>query len=509
MSTIARTVGSRSRVVAAIVLCAPLAATVGCSANEDLAFEAASIDENSAPADGDAVTLVRVEVHPAATDDGELLPQVYNLPSAATEATLRVADSVTVSGEVAAYVVNPWRGAAPPGDALFVEGATVRVSAPESVLDRETVTDDGGAYRLDVVPSDLATVLIEHEDPLVAPWAGTLDALQNSTLDVDLGQGVAVWGWVSDAEGAPLADATVFATSDVGLKSGFAATNDEGFYLLRVPEGVWTVTSLGRSDGRDPVISAAQSSVTSRGAQIDVIYPTLEQITVGGRVVSSSGDGLDNVTISLHAVSLDGFEDGATLDLEVDTDSNGNWDTRVHPGVYDVTYAPSDATDATALLLEGVRVDDDLGEQALAAMIDVVGTVVDSAHKRVPGAAIEVIEAAGARRWTTYSDDRGAFAIRAPASLVEVVATPSAERPDLALTRSLRDLSEDPAPAIVLTAGNLLSARVVDERDQALPYAWIEIHDQEGRLWGATITDDEGWFDVAVSPGLSGASAED
>jgi hypothetical protein len=91
MSTIARTVGSRSRVVAAIVLCAPLAATVGCSANEDLAFEAASIDENSAPADGDAVTLVRVEVHPAATDDGELLPQVYNLPSAATEATLRVA----------------------------------------------------------------------------------------------------------------------------------------------------------------------------------------------------------------------------------------------------------------------------------------------------------------------------------------------------------------------------------------------------------------------------------
>lgn len=506
MSTVARLVGSRSRIVASLSVCASLAATIGCS--NDAALESAYLDEAEAPGDGDPVTLVRVEVHPAATEDGELLPQGYNLPSAATEATLRVADSVAISGEVAAYVVNPWRGAAPPGDALFIEGATVRVTSPESVLDRATVTDDDGAYRLEVVPAELATVMIEHTDPLVAPWSGTLDALQDATLDVDLGQGVAIWGWVADADGAPLADATVLATSDLGLKSGFAVTNDEGFYLVRVPEGAWTVTSLGRSDGRDPVLSAAPAAVTSRGAEIDIVYPTLDQITVGGRVVSDSGDGLDNVTISLHARSLDGFEEGATLDLEVGTDSNGNWDTRIHPGVYDVTYAPSDSTDATALLLEGVRVDGDLGEQTLATMIDVVGTVVDSDHKPVPNAAVEIIEAAGPRQWTTYADDRGSFALRAPASLVEVVATPSAERSDLALTRALRDFSAEDAPAIVLTTGTRLSARIVDERDDALPYAWVEIHDQEGRLWGATITDDEGWFDVAVSPGLSGATAE-
>ena len=53
MSTVPRMVGSRARIVAAISLCALLAATIGCSANEDLATDAVSTDENSAPADGD------------------------------------------------------------------------------------------------------------------------------------------------------------------------------------------------------------------------------------------------------------------------------------------------------------------------------------------------------------------------------------------------------------------------------------------------------------------------
>lgn len=463
-------------------------------------------DSEAAVAETDVVAL-RLDVHPPDFSDEfpvRLLTQTFEVATGTTEQSVVLRPPVVVEGSVTAFIASPSVPNGPPGSQEPVVHATISLTGSNGIT-RSTATDDTGVYRLEVVPDGAYTLTISSSDPLVPPYREVLGISTDMQYDLDLSYGNSIYGQVVEAEGSPVVGASVYAIDDQGLTSGTALTDEDGFYLLQVSDGDWSVVSEGRADGRDPVITLDPVSVDEWGAELDVIYADLEQVSVGGRVVNEDGDGISGVTVRLEAIEVDGYEPGTTLVVEAQSNDSGNYDTKLVRGEYLVTLIPDDE-DAISGTQDGpfiIDEDANLGTTTLPAFVSILGTVIDPSGAPLPGAAVSLQELDFAGRgWSVYTDDDGRFEAIVAQGQMTFAVSPPTTRPDLALSRMVRDTSGDAAPELQVLSGSRLQGQVLYENAGAIgpiPYAWLEVVDNAGNLWAGAVSDDAGRFEAQVA----------
>lgn len=144
------------------------------------------------------------------------------------------------------------------------------------------------------------------------------------TVDIPLDRSGIISGLVTEEiSGTPIADANVFAQSDIGDYTGTAQTNASGHYRIDsgLGTGTYTVsayTSMGMG-GYGQVLNVsvtAGSETTNVDIQVTII-PPLPSGAIAGRVTNTTGSPIEFATVTAKG-AIFGFG-------QATTDSNGNY----------------------------------------------------------------------------------------------------------------------------------------------------------------------------------------
>lgn len=508
-----------SRLLLPIALVAGL---VGCS-NDSMTADIPSGTDNqlvneTAQMDGDpadAPAYLRLDVTPPSgllsLDGLSYLPQTWLINGVGGVENLALSPPVVFSGVVHGYAVAPYRSSDLPGSDGAIGGALVSVRRGGSLQSANDVTSDdpatAGAFRIVAVPDSDYIASFVPADPDVPFRSGPLDLSSRTDLDVDLGYGTAVWGTVYDDVGEPLRGAYVRAVAADGIAGAAAITDADGSWLLRVEPGTWTIRCDGRAGGRDPVLTSGVVDVPDEGLDLHFAYPSLAPRSIGGRVVDDNGHGVPSVRVRFAATGLDGYPASTTYDVEVLTNSDGNYDARLLPGTYAADVVPDRTVALSALSLGEVDVAaafEDLGTTVLPSFVSVGGTVVDPTGLPVANAVVAFQEDGfSGRSWTATTGASGEFALAAPHGPLIASIAPPPERAELALTRARLELSATVAPVLAFQQGTQISGVVTAPGSSGaiapVPFAIVEVLDDDGLQWGVALTDAQGAYAVRVA----------
>jgi len=466
----------------------------------------------SEPTEGGADAAVdtwRIDVFPAfGTRVGgrDILPHSFATTVGGTDHDLVLSPGVRVEGVATAYHVGPLATSTLPGSDAPVPG-TLSLRIDESVQGRTVALGADGAFAFDVVPAASYRLVVTPTDPTTTLYVADVSLGEDLVLDLDLGVGSTLWGRVLDDDGQPMAGVDVRAVGASGPTTGTFTTGADGTWLLRVPEGVWTVEALGRGNGRDPKIESPPLLVESDGVAVDLQYANLTSYLVSGRMVSGAGPGVRDGVARFTSVTLDGYDDTASLVVEVPADDFGNFDTRLVAGRWMVDLFPQDDQALTPQHLGEIVVSEpiDLGVTSLSVAGEVTGLVLDPAGGLVAGALVDCVEESfGHRTWTLRSDDLGTFAGPLPRVPVRCDLVPPGDRTDLAMTPFAFDPAEDDTFELTFASGILVEgqARYDDEGAlRPLELALVEVRDAKGQLLGTALTHaGNGRFAMRVVP---------
>lgn len=486
---------------------------IGCSESKTANDRGAELNGAEPPAqDAETRVSLRVDVIPSQLRESEALDAAFRaLPQSVDVQDLLVEDvqlePIVLAapqrqvGTVSGYRVNP-AIADLPGETVAV-GGTVRIRQPGSIQSYADTTDELGAFEAWVVPGDGYRLEVVPDDPLLPVLATDL-VVADRPVDVELGAGVPIYGFVRSAAG-PMEDARVHVVDPQGVRSATAVTDENGLYQVRVTPGTWTVVSEGRGLGQDPVLTLPPVEVDDDGAHVDVTYPTdLSPVLVQGRVVDPDGDSVTNATVRFVAESLDGY-DGleASWVAEKPVGADSTFLGYVVPGTYTIEVLPPAADDGQpdfSPLRRSAQVlaaDAQLDLIELEPLRQVEGRVTGSG-RGLAGAQVTCAEVGFDERfWTTFTDDRGDFAVDLPRVPLACEVVPPGDEPGFAP----RWLDHDPATRepleVALRAGNAVRGRIETE-DGPEEFAVIEILDLDQRRIGFGFTDGRGEFEIRV-----------
>jgi len=417
---------------------------------------------------------------------------------------VELVDPVIVAGFALGVEVFPLRPVADlPGEAeaLPVSGE-VRLLHQTALQSYRASLQDDGSFDLRAVPEADYQLAIVPDTPSLPVTFLPLDArTDQDALDIDIGSGSSVYGFVTVA-GAPVAQASVVLERD-GVVSAAGVTNSEGFYEVRAQPGTYAVRSLGRPDELDPVLELAELVVDEQvGARHDVAYPTDTRVLVEGRVQATDGALARTVTVRFTASTLSGLEtQKASYVTDVPTDDS--FLIRMPPGIYDVEVLPpavEGGIDYTPFALQDLVLDEDadIGLIELAPLRSIDATVSDAQQQLVPGVAVACREEGFDRRsWTTVTNAEGRFALDLPQAPVLCALTPPVERSDVALTRRTFNPADNASPSLELATGQSVTGRVLRD-GEGEGFVVVELRDASEALLGSALTDEDGEYSMKV-----------
>lgn len=481
------------------ILAALALGLTGCS---ELDVTAGPFEANT---DDTSLRSLRIDVHPAGgveLESGEridLLSQSFGPFETLQDRDLVLSRPIHVQGDVLTYEVTPWRSAELPGYEVDVT-SRVTLRKADSVQSYTTLTDEQDRFDLTVVPDSSYLLTVVPEDPavplLIERWS--VNAAREESLE--LSGGSAVWGVIRDELGDPLAGVAVVLENEDGVESAPATTDANGEYLVRVPEGTWTVIAEGRSHGRDPVLRLEPEPVGAAGLQADLAYGSLHAVAVSGRLLGPEGEELEDLRVRLTSLDLTGYDAGASLTVDVVSADRGNFFAQAIPGMYRVDVLPGDddAFAPTAFEVE-VSGETDLGEVVLEGLYEWEGVITDPNGAPVDGAIVACTELDfGRRTWSTATGSGGVWELEVPEVPVVWTITPPTTRADLAMTHVQTD---DPT-RMSLVSGVEFTGRVLSRpygEDAPVGYAVLEVIDAAGETRARALTDLEGVYTLRVA----------
>lgn len=241
--------------------------------------------------------------------------------------------SATITGTVTDSMSGtplPDIGVAAESANFFFGGSAITNSTGWYTIDTNIGT---GTYNVSV---RFPTGYLSKTIPGTAVTAG-----QQYTVDIQLDRSGIITGLVTEAiSGTPIADASVFAQSDIGDYTGTAQTNATGHYRIAsgLGTGNYTVsayTSMGMG-GYGQVLNVsvtAGSETTNVDIQI-FITPPLPSGAIAGRVTNTTGSPIEFATVTAEGIAGYG---------QATTDSNGyyNITSGLDTGTYTVNASAS------------------------------------------------------------------------------------------------------------------------------------------------------------------------
>ncbi len=493
------------------VAAALVAVGTGCASSDskDLASSGPADEAfsgSNAPTVGPADTL-RVNVLPSTSQysDGEwrALPQTVTTIDrsalAASLAELRISAPIELVGHVTGTATTPWRDAILPSTSGPVDAllSWTRTNAIEAAL---AGTDVDGAFSTWVIPGgERYQVAVVPTDPMIPPLVGfELFSTDSRDFDIELGVGVSVWGTVTLDDVPSTEGHRVRAVDPNGVTTAETLVDADGWYQLRLPPGVWSIESLGRDHGLDPVLTEELATIGAEGLRVDFDYGSLSLVSLRGRV-TANGANLDFANVRFVSTALAGLAN-ASLTVDAVT-SGGNVSATLSAGTYDVEVWPDPDGNAFApARLEGVIVVDgavmpDI-DLALPVVTEFLAARVDD-NSVLPATAVTCIEVGfGGRVFTGETGQDGLLMLDLPPTPLDCTFLPPS---DSGLPRK-RIPSLVPAAAVPVpmdTGTQMTGSVLLDGVPES--FAVVEIRDgEDNSLIAASVTSEDGSFSVLV-----------
>lgn len=405
---------------------------------------------------------------------------------------------VAVQGTVVGLNATPRPRAVLPGGVGAVD-ATVTFRGLEALSDHRAQTDEDGAFTAFVTPGS-HDVFVRPASPLVPPTSFAFDVLAEEPpeLDIDLTRHAPIWGRVTRGD-APLANARVRLVFADGSTGPLATTDSDGWYELRVTEGmVVGLRSTGSGNGIDPILDRGLSAIGEQGLRHDFSYTDASLNTVAARALTTDQQALSGVAFQLISSSLDAYPDGR-VELVGFTDTSGNITARVLPGTYQLTLSMEREQELTSVQQEvTVAGDVDLGVLTVPSLTVVRGAVTDGLGTPLSGVSVTCRELGFLQRtWTTSTGEGGDYTL--PVAAGPLFCGASASDANLAPSRETLDAREETQLDFTLTPGTAIGGRVTFEGSPE-EFALVEVTDSSGTVWATAITDNRGEYELRVHP---------
>jgi hypothetical protein len=472
---------------------------VGCSA-EKLSFDTGgAFGGAELDLGGDQL---RIDVYPSSATP-ELGPQTWVASKDVdwTALDVEVSPPVTVSGTVLGYRITP-HGAEIPGIAGSPIDAQVTLIRPGTINAITVVTDADGRFEAEVAPArGYQLRIIPSEDPTIPIRIDTQQAFTDATElgEIDLGSGQPIFGNVRFTGGDPVAGIDVrIEDPSTGVLGPTASTDDNGHFLLRAETGTWNVLVGGNPGTTLPTRREEVTISAEDDGEITVDLGTISPVQLAGQVFDADGNNRQK-DIKVRLTSADLTETDGDLVVETETDGDGLFNRAILPGNWTMEFVPpfdSDRsplaqdvfipTDSTTITLESVLLPD---------RVRLIEVVRDADGHPVPNAVVNAKEIGFDRYiYSVTADSEGEVRMELPAGPLSFMLIPPSG--SSAVTHLEADASISRID-LRLVNGERVSG-VVRTGNSPVPFAFVEIRDVSGELYGSTLTDGDGRFTVRV-----------
>lgn len=488
---------------------------IACGGNES----EISADANGAigepTEDGDAsmqATTLRVDVLPPSGlvdrsgDPIDIPPHTFTT-AARSDLQALLLPAVELHGYATGYATTPY---APTASLPGTDGgvlASIMLRKPNTVMGTTVRTEDDGFYLATAAPGMYELAIVPDDPAYPLYTEAGLDLVETVARDIDIGSGHPVWGRVLNEGGAPLADVEVKLLTVLGTEGPSTFTDAQGRYTLHAGQGTYHLVAEGRNNGRDPQLTSVEFELGPSGMPLDIAYGSLDLVSVGGRLVRTTGSGVGNATVRLVSETLSGYAGiDAQVTVDVPADSAGNFDARVVSGTYRVELLPPAEVGLSPVSLGSLDLTgpQDLGTVSLPGLVPLSGVAVDEIGAPLPFATLRATEAAFERRYfTVQTDAEGRFDIDVPAVDLNLLLTPPADRTDLAATRQRQSIGnlDDDNFQVAAVSGEAMTGMVEwndGERDLPLAFAVVQIYADDGSPLGQALTNADGEYSLQV-----------
>ena len=446
---------------------------------------------------------LRVDVYPSETGS-VLMKQTWiaEISDGLESVEVALAPSITVTGQVVGYAVNPLHSEVP-GEGRVPVAATVRVERAGTITGGATRTDGEGNFEMQVPAAKGYTVSITPDDGIRLPFYVSDKEDLDGDLDlgtVDLGYGRPVYGHIRANDGEGVEGAVVrLREAATGVAGPATETDSTGHYLLRAAAGDYTLEVSGQPGSVLPSLSL-NAKVTDSGLALDVDVGDLLPALVSGRLMAEPDEAaLRDIRVRLESRSL--RTAAGELMIETETDGDGLFGRQILAGEWRASFIPpydsiygSVAEDFAVSPGLGFV---DLGSTSLPERVEFEGFITDPTGEPVDNVAINVQEVDFDRYiFSTTTDEDGGFSVELPPGAMTLTASPSDGR--LAVTQWSIDAAES-GQVFALDAGDEMSGIIVGPSGR-IPFALIEVRTVGGTLLATTLSDDNGQFLVSISP---------
>ena len=448
----------------------------------------------------------RIDVYPSDAFPS-LLPQSYQLDGISDYVGLDIElnQTVTLSGVIQGYEVNPTSDILVPGQVQFVEGR-VELRQANSIAGNVGYSRPDGTYDLQV-PSGEYDLLVSPIFPSNLPFhiSESIQVEDNIDFDVEIDAGRPLFGSVQSGE-EPLTGAMV-QVFDVQTNTPSAQFNltDEGEFRVRLPDDRndlrIEVFRLASDAPIPTIIEEVQLNTDSSFLEWSTDIGPLNEVKVSGRLKHPSGGMYqERALIRFKAIELQ--QNLGELTIETNNDTNGTFRADLLPGRWSVSIIPPFGEDTSVAPTEIELIVDEnndiqMEDVFLNASVRVTGNVVDPQGLPASGVIFSCKEEGFDQHvYSTSTDTEGQFSLELPPSPCLATLTPISGNAAIQ-SFYFTAPSEDQLIELRLESGKEISGSLLFE-NAIVPFALIEIRDDENNLLASTLSDNDGRFNLRL-----------
>jgi len=389
-----------------------------------------------------------------------------------------------------------------------------------------------GSYAVEVIPGNRTRFLKEK--------VSQVELYASATCNVGLTTGTILTGSVITSDGDKLMDSEVVA---LGIEpTPYATTStiaSDGTYTLVLPRGKFHVASRHLHDDAHQQSEANESTNGSKhypyiSTQVHVVNQVVdgsldlqlpELLKYRGEVQDVFGQPVANATVKFHpTVNADQIVvRELNLFAECKTDSQGNFEVWLEPGIYELEINPAPAATHFGLRENNVRVKENITRKFVLEEGHKLRGEVLFEDTPQPGCLVRVQEVSGTKEFIAKTDSAGQFVLGVPGGSYKmiVIAHPKnaptvtidgAEHTGIAPWAKIIVIGGDTQVSVELRSGTALRGRIRDDSGQARANMQISVFADNNEKLNAetadwklalahTITDADGRYSIFLAPG--------
>lgn len=483
--------------------------TLGCAEMDMMMAGEAGYDADTAAnfdeSDSINAQTLRLDIRPGG--DLDLEPQSFPLTDedVAADLLVELSPSISMNGIVTGFDATPYASPTVPGNDEIPVQSRIHARIPGTIANNSTTSQaEDGVYELTIPAGSGYQLAVVPIDPAALPFGVWTDETLKDSQQADfaLGYGFPVYGVVQQTNDVRLPSAGQLYLVDpaTGFEGARTETGANGHYMLRAYPGEYTLVFEGDEASYLPRIETTVVVEDEYGARQDIDVGMVSPVEVSGRVLGADGNGVKDAIVRFTSLELTEAHGQATVETE--TDQSGLFSRPLLPGRWYAEFIPpfesdgSNSPESMQIEVAGTQ-SMGLGDIYLSERVLLEGYVVGPSGEPTANVGINITERGfNDYSYSTTTNGDGFFSVEVPDVAIRVSLQPAVA--NLAITHyEFSDPNVIPAQ-LELSEGVLIAGTLATPEGSA-SYTLIEVRDQEDTLYGATLTDQDGYFEMRVT----------